>query len=67
MALNKRDTKERASDKALNHKAFIVSKNDWIVLYVDLYRQTCGETAPVDEAYNDALKRLEVLKYNGLV
>lgn len=67
MAVNKRDTKERSGDRELDNKAFAVSKNDWVCLYVDLYRQAFGEGADVAEAYRDALKRLDVLKANGLV
>lgn len=62
MAGFKRDTKERSGDRELNHQAFAVSKNDWICLYVDLYRQTHGETANAEDAYRDAMKRLDILK-----
>lgn len=67
MAGFKRDTKERSANRVLDHQAWAVSKNDWICLYVDLYRQTHGETARIEDAYADAMKRLDILKANGLV
>lgn len=63
----KRDTKERSDDRNLNEKAFDVSKNDWIALYTDLYRQAFGEAADITDVYTDALKRLEILRVNGIV
>lgn len=67
MALNKRDTKERSGDRELDSKAFAISKNDWICLYVDLYRQAYGDNMSAEDVYRDAVKRLDILKDNGLV
>lgn len=63
----KRHTAEKSGVRALDGKAFTISKNDWIVLYTDLYRQTHGADASALMVYNDAIKRLAILKANGLV
>ena len=43
-----------------------ISKAGWVDLYIDLYRQTHGESAPIGEVLADAMRRLATLKANGI-
>lgn len=39
-----------------------ISKADWADLFVDLYRESNGETAPASEILEDAKRRLAILQ-----
>lgn len=51
---------------ATGWRAEKISKNSWMDLYADLYRQVFGEEAPAEDILADAENRLRILRENGL-